>query len=168
MNNRSEQRITLGTIVAPHGVRGDLRLRPDIERPEVLKKLRQIYIGDTLYTLCAAHPHKNVYILHVEGIGDRNGAEAVVGRPASVPVSQIPPLPRGEYYYFQLMGLMVTEEDGREVGPIREIIQTGANDVYVAALPGGKELCIPAIPPVILSVDPAAGRMTVRLPEWED
>lgn len=167
MNKKSEQRVALGTIVAPHGVRGDLRIRPDIERPEVLKKLKSLMIGSRTYTLRSAAPHKNVYLLHVVGVEDRNASEALVGSEVSVPARDIPPLPSGQYYYFQLLGLSAVEEDGNVVGPIKEIIQTGANDVYVIGTRDGKELCVPAIPQVILAVDTDAGTMTVRLPEWE-
>lgn len=168
VNNASDERIEVGKIVAPHGVRGDLRIRPDIERPEVLKKIRRIFLGGKEYKLLSARPHKNIYILRVEGVEDRNMAETLIGKTAEVPLSVLPRLPEGEYYYFQLLGLMVCEENGHEVGPLKEIIETGANDVYVVGLPGGKELCLPAIPSCIRSVDLAAQRMTVCLPEWED
>lgn len=168
MNNISDTWIKVGKIVAPHGVRGDLRVLPDIERPEVMKSFKTIRFGGKDYKILSARPHKNVYIVHVEGVDDRNLAETMVGAGAEVQISALPPLPAGTYYYFQLLGLMIVEEDGHEVGRLSEIIETKANNVYVAALPDGKELCIPAIPSCILSVDLAAGRMTVRLPEWED
>lgn len=59
-------------------------------------------------------------------------------------------------------------EDGSPVGTVAEIIQTGANDVYVIRPAEGKDILLPAIPDCVLSVDPAAGRMTVRLQEWDD
>jgi len=167
VNKKSETRVALGTIVAPHGVRGDLRIRPDIERPEVLRKMKSLMIGDRTYTLVHAAPHKNIWLLHLTGVDDRNASEALVRKEVSAAAKDIPPLPPGEYYYFQLLGLEVREENGNVVGPIKEIIQTGANDVYVVGLPDGKELCLPAIPQVILAVDTDERRMTVKLQEWE-
>lgn len=167
MNNASDTLLSIGKIVAPHGVRGDLRILPSIERPEIIKKLKELYLGKKLYKISSARPHKNVYIVHLVGVDDRNLSETLVGKDVSVPRQAIPTLPKGQYYYFQLLELNAVEEDGHVVGPIKEIIQTGANDVYVISLPDGKELCIPAIPSCILSVDTEKGQMTVRLPEWE-
>lgn len=167
MNNASDSLIRIGKIVAPHGVRGDLRILPEIERPEVIKSLKKLYLGKELFSVTLAKPHKNVYIVHLKGVDDRNRSEELVGRPVSVPRTEIPPLPKGQYYYFQLLDLEVVEEDGHVVGPVKEIIQTGANDVYGIRLPDGKELCIPAIPSCILGIDLDKGTMTVRLPEWE-
>lgn len=127
--------ITLGRIVAPHGVRGDLRIRPDIERPEILKQCRALFIGKRLYTV-------------------------------TMEEKDLPRLPDGEYYYFQLLGLSVIAE-GKNIGEIKEIIKTGANDVYVVAVPKGKEICLPAIPSCILSIDIERKEMKVALPEWE-
>ena len=158
--------ITLGRIVAPHGVRGDLRIRPDIERPEILKQCRELFIGKRLYTVIMAKPHKNIYILHLKGVEDRNTAETLINLPVTMEEKDLPRLPDGEYYYFQLLGLSVTAE-GKNIGEIKEIIKTGANDVYVVAVPKGKEICLPAIPSCILSIDIERKEMKVALPEWE-
>lgn len=168
VNNASGKLIVVGKIVAPHGVRGDLRIRPDIERPEIFKKLKRIFLGGKEYKLLSSRPHKNIYILHAEGVDDRNTAETLIGKNGEVPLSELPKLPEGEYYYFQILGLTVCEEDGRVVGTVKEIIETGANNVYVVEQPGHKELCLPVIPSCVLSMDVEHGRMTVRLPEWEE
>lgn len=164
---KPDEKIIVGRIVAPHGVRGDLRILPDTDRPEIFKKLKTIYIGEKPYALKSARPHKNVYILHVEGVDDRNMAETLVSKIVEVPFSELPGRPEGTYYYFQLIGLEVVTEDGTKVGTLKEIMETGANNVYVIDGPEHKEILIPAIPSCVLSVDIDAGRMTVRLPEWE-
>lgn len=160
-----DEMIVVGRIVAPHGVRGDLRILPDTERPEMFKSLKTIYIGRKRYHLLSGRPHKNVYIVHVEGVDDRNTAETLVSEVVEVPFSLLPKLEEGTYYYFQLIGLSVVTEDGEAVGRLEEIMETGANNVYVIRN-GGKETLIPAIPSCVLSIDVDAGRMTVRLPEW--
>ena len=163
----SENFIEVGKIVAPHGVRGDLRVLPSIERPEILGKVRRLFWENTPHEVLLAKPHKNVYRVHVKGCDDRNGAEALVGKICFLPREEFPRLPDGEYYFFELLGLSIVADDGTEVGTLSEIIETGANDVYVAKK-DGTEICIPAIPDCILSVDMAARRMTVHLLEWED
>ena len=162
-----DEKIVVGRIVAPHGVRGDLRILPDTDRPEIFKKLKTIYIGGKQFHLLSARPHKNVYILHVEGVDDRNMAETLVSQTVEVPYGELPPRKKGTYYYFQLIGLEVVKEDGTKVGTLKEIMETGANNVYVIGTADHKEILIPAIPSCVLSVDTDAGRMTVRLPEWE-
>lgn len=164
---KPDEMIIVGRIVAPHGVRGDLRILPDTDRPEIFKKLKTIYIGGKLCHLLSARPHKNVYILHVEGVDDRNMAENLISKVVEVPFSELPKREEGSYYYFQLIGLQVVTEDGKAVGTVKEIIETGANNVYSISTPEGKEILIPAIPSCVLSIDVEAGRMTVRLPEWE-
>ena len=98
---------------------------------------------------------------------DRNGAEPLVGTPVEIPVAELPKLPEGEYYYFQLIGLTVVSDTGDTVGTLTEIIETGANNVYAVKTAEGKEIYLPAIPSCVLSVQPKEKTMTVHLPEWE-
>ena len=160
--------IEVGTLVAPHGVRGDLRIKPLIERPEILRKLSEIYIEGAPRKLLSAKPHKNIYILRLEGCDDRNAAEALIGKKVFLPEGDFPRLPQGEYYYFELLGLTVIEENGQIVGTLSEIIETGANDVYTVKANDGKEILIPAIPDCIKNVDLEKRTMTVHLLEWEE
>ena len=163
----SDEWMIVGRIVAPHGVRGDLRIFPDIERQEIFKSLKTLSIDGKVYKIISARPHKNIYILRVEGIEDRNGAELLVNRTAKAKISDLPVLKNGEYYYFQLIGMTVLSDTGETVGKIKEIIETGANDVYTVMTTEGKEMYLPAIPSCILSVEPEKEIMTVHLPEWE-
>lgn len=163
----ADELITVGRIVAPHGVRGDLRILPDTDRPEIFKKLKSICIGSDTYRLKSGRPHKNVYILHVDGVDDRNAAELLVGKQVTVPFSKLPPRKEGEYYYFQLTGLKVNDDAGRPVGTLTEVLETGANNVYVVTGEDGKEILLPAIPSCILAIDIDKGTMTVSLPEWD-
>lgn len=164
---KSDDLITVGRIVAPHGVRGDLRILPDTDRPSIYKKLKELVIGGKPYHLVSARPHKNVYILHLAEVNDRNMAETLIGKQVEVPFSELPKRPKGEYYIFDLIGLKVVTEEGETVGTLNEVLRTGANNVYAVKQPSGEELYLPAIPSVVLAVDIDKGIMTVRLPEWE-
>jgi 16S rRNA processing protein RimM len=75
-----------------------------------------------------------------------------------------PPLPEGEYYHHQLIGLAVQDERGLVLGVLTEILETGANDVYVVTAVGGNEILLPVIPGVVLDVDLPAKTMRVHLP----
>ena len=75
----------------------------------------------------------------------------------------IPPLPEGEYYQHQLLGLRVVSEDGQPLGELSQILSTGANDVYIVLPESGKEILVPAIDSVILSVDLPKGEMRIHV-----
>ena len=90
-------------------MRGDLRILPDTDRPEIFKTLKRLKIGGKFYKLLSGRPHKNVYILHVEGVDDRNMAETLIDKIVEVPFSELPERPEGTYYYFQLVGLEVVD-----------------------------------------------------------
>ena len=159
----SDELITIGRIVAPHGVRGDLRILPDTDRPSIYKKLKSIRLGGRTYGLLSARPHKNVYIVHLEGVDDRNTAETLVNQIVQVPLSALPERPEGSIYYFELVGMTVVTEEGDNVGTIKEVLKTGANDVYVVENGEGEEILLPAIRECILDVDVEKNVMTIHL-----
>ena len=77
----------------------------------------------------------------------------------------MPPPPDGSYYHFQVIDMDVVSEDGEPMGKVAEILTTGSNDVYVVRDPSSKDVLVPAIADVVLSVDPDQNRMIVRLPD---
>ena len=159
--------VSVGRIVAPHGVRGDLRMRPDFDHPEIFGTVKEIFIGNTPHRVLSCRPHKNIFILRLADVTDRNTAEALVGEGCALRAETLPELPEGEYYYDDLLGLTVVTDDGETVGELTEILQTGANDVYTVTDGDGEEILLPAIPDVILKIDLSSKTMTVKLPEWE-
>ena len=105
---------------------------------------------------------KNMVILHLDGVADRNAAELYRRRELYVPREDAVPLDEDEYYVADLIGMDVYREEGL-LGKLREVMQTGANDVYVVDSPEFGEVLIPAIKACIMKVDPAEGRMDVHL-----
>ena len=108
---------------------------------------------------------KGGLLLKLDSVDDRTSAERLRGKSLSVPANEVPPLPEGTYYHYQLIDLDVYTREGERLGAVREILATGANDVYVVGRPEAKDLLIPALKGVVVCVDLAAGRMIVRLPE---
>ncbi len=104
-------------------------------------------------------------LLKLDIVSDRNQAEQLRGREITITPEQVSPPPQGSYYHFQVLGLDVHSEDGENLGKVHEIIETGANDVYVVQLEGRRDMLIPALEDVILGVDLEEGSMTVHLPE---
>ena len=107
--------------------------------------------------------HGHQFRLQVLGCNDREAAEAYRGQEIQVRLDDAPDLPPGRYYHWQILGLRVLAEAGESVGVIRQILETGANDVYVLETESGGELLLPAITSVVRGVDLEAGVMTVRL-----
>ncbi|MGN6758623.1 MAG: ribosome maturation factor RimM [Thermomicrobiales bacterium] len=161
--------LSIGRIRTSHGVQGAFKMGLMTNHPEALRRLRIVYIGD------ARAPHQ---VRRVQLLG--NGKEALVtvadittpeavaplrGQTVWMALADAPRLPEGEYYHYQLLGLEVVDLEGRSLGRLAEILETGANDVYVVRGDQG-ELLLPAIAAVIREVDPEAGRMVVNPPEY--
>jgi 16S rRNA processing protein RimM len=158
----SEYDVHVGKIVAVHGLRGDVRVGPMSDIPGRCHTLREVLVktsrGASLRRVVSATQEpKGTWRLHLEGVDDRTAAEALRGALLMVREEDCPPLPEGEYYVHQIVGLQVETTDGRQLGPVTDVLETGANNVYVtdAGL-------IPAIPQVVKSVDLEAGKIIIE------
>jgi 16S rRNA processing protein RimM len=100
-----------------------------------------------------------VPIIRLEGIDSRQQAEAMIGRYLEV---EAEPLPEGTYYWHQIVGLVVADEEGRQLGTVVEVFRAGENEVYRVESEGQPDLLLPALREVILDIDLRAGRMIVR------
>ncbi len=161
--------VPVGKIVTTHGVRGAVKVQAygdtlgELEPGDkVLYAARGGAEGEL--TLVSLRPHKRVWIGEFEEIRDMDKAREFVGRDLLIPEDQLPELPEGEYYHFQLLGLSVETTDGRKLGILRNILETGSNDVYVVDREG-EELLVPAIEDVIREIDLDAKKVIVDLPE---
>ena len=108
---------------------------------------------------------KGILLVKLDNVADRTAADALRGQLLTVPEADAEPLQDGAYYHFQIMGVPVRTVDGEDLGRIAEIIATGANDVYVVRLEGRRDILIPAMEDVVLSVDLEGDGMTVQLPD---
>ena len=108
---------------------------------------------------------KDRLLLKLDGIDRRTNAEALRGKLLTVPQKSVRPLHDGSYYYFQIMGMGVWTDGGEFLGQVKEILTTGANDVYLVGNAPSKDLLVPALEGVVLEVSPSDNRMVVRLPE---
>jgi len=105
--------------------------------------------------------HKKALLLKLVGCDDRDAAGELRGMLVQVPIEEAAPLEEGEYYHFQLIGVRVETEDGELLGQVAQVMETGANDVYVVRGPRG-EVLLPALDDVILELDLGANLMVVR------
>lgn len=158
--------LIIGQIVGVHGVRGEVRVSIETDDPERFAILRRVYLGDERrrFRVQGTRLHKGQALVKLVGVNDRDAADTLRGQWVYVAMEDALPLAEGEYYQHQIMGLLVVTDAGEELGRVAEILETGANDVYVVRGRVG-ELLLPAVDEVVLSVDLEAGRMTVHVPE---
>jgi 16S rRNA processing protein RimM len=159
LNNQPHQipLVGLGRVAGVHGIRGEVKVRADAEAattdPEVFTALQEVWIGGRTHQVLATARHKNQVILRLAGVDTRDQAEALVGLPVQGDRRRFPPLPEGEYYWFQVMGLpVINVADGVLLGYLAEIIPTPAHDVYVVRQ-GEREILLPAVEDVIVEIN---------------
>ncbi|MCI8559900.1 MAG: 16S rRNA processing protein RimM [Dorea sp.] len=164
-----EDMLQVGVITAAHGVRGEVKVFPTTDDPARFKK-SQILILDTgreRLTLKVRNVKffKQFVILKFEGIDNINDIEKYKRCPLLVRREDAVPLEDDEYFIADMIGILVETEDGETFGTLKDVIKTGANDVYVIASETHGEVLIPAIKECILEVDIEAGRMKIHLME---
>ncbi len=161
--------LIIGEVLRPHGVQGEVRVRILTDYPERIANLGTVYLGSGIgakdlkpYQIEKVRFTPEFGLLKFRGINDRNAADRLRQRTMMIAIEDAVPLEEGEFFLYQLIGLSVILEDGRLLGNLTEVIETGANDVYVVKPPEGRELLIPAIPDVILKTDVQAGTILIR------
>lgn len=167
------QLFRVGEIVNTQGIKGEVRVLTVTDFPEErFQPGSQLVVGQsaataaTPVTVESARPHKQFILLKFVGIDSINDAEPLKKQTLFVSDAEQGDLAEGEFYYRQIIGLTVLEEEtGEELGTVREILSPGANDVWVVAKPGTPDLLIPYIPQVVHRVDLAAGKVYVELME---
>src|SRR4051794_2475405 len=160
-------KLAIGVIERPHGVHGEMRVRLTTDSPESFAKAKRLFLGDeeTQRRVLGVRFHQDNALLRLEGITTPEEVRTLSGTPIRTFASEVKPLAEGEYFYFQLIGINVVDETGESLGTLTDILETGANDVYVVSPPDGKEtILLPNIPSVILNIDLEAQTMMVRLP----
>ena len=156
--------VVVGLIRGFSGLHGEVRVEIATADPQRFSPGTLLFVGDTATQVQKARKYKKGIVLKLEGIDDRNQAEALMGQPLLVPEEDVPPLPEGDYYYFQILDMQVWTREDEFLGTIQEILHTGSNDVYVVRQQK-QEVLVPALEDVILEVDVKKQRMVVDLPE---
>lgn len=150
-------RVEIGKIVAAHGIKGEVRVLPWSDSPDRFSLLNQVFLckGEVVRPvhITSARPHKNVVVLGLQEVTSVDEAELLKDWTIEIEHEDLLPLTEGRYYIFQLIGLKVKKVDGTPIGVLTDVLQTGANDVYVVRGPEGRELMIPALKSVVKKVD---------------
>ncbi|MGE5463318.1 MAG: ribosome maturation factor RimM [Syntrophothermus sp.] len=159
--------LTVGFIRRPHGLRGEMVMDLHTDFPERMRSGRKLLVGEDhrSLTLAGARPHQTGLLVKFRGIDTPEDAGKLRNQWVYIQSSEAPPLPDGRIYQHELFGFQVVDENGQALGELVEILETGANNVYVVRDESGRELLLPAIPPVILNVDTERRVMRVHLLE---
>lgn len=157
-------RLAIGVIVGAHGVAGQVRMLIWTHFPERIPEIKQVFLDDDPEPrrLKSARVQGNIAVLTIEGVASRDAAEALRGKIVRVGPGDAAPLGEDEYYQYQLIGLEVFDEAGNRLGELVDILETGANDVYVVRDERGAETLLPALKDVILEIDLERGRIIAR------
>ena len=156
----ANQLLECGKIVNTHGIRGEVKIQPWADSPEVLCALPALYIDGAPVALRSARVHKGNVIALLEGVSDVDQAMLLKNKVVWLNRDDLR-LPEGAFFLADLIGLRVVDEEGQELGILNEVLSPSRQQVYVVK--GDRELMIPAVPQFILETNVAGGYIKVRL-----
>jgi 16S rRNA processing protein RimM len=166
-----EARVLVGIVLKTIGLKGELKIKPLTDNPDRYSEGAKVWAGGeggrpvplTVRSSRVAGRDIAVFFDEIDSI---EKAEAFRGKELFVPESDVPPLPEGEYYQFQVLGLEVYTSSGRLLGKVSDIIEAGEKDVYVVTGPGGKggksEFLIPVTDEAVEEIDVKGGKIKLR------
>lgn len=164
-----EQTFRVGVITSTHGLKGEVKVFPTTDDALRFKKLKDVLIdtGRELKPMEVEQVRffKNMVIVKFKGFDSIQDIEVFKGRDILVTRENAVELGPDENYIADLIGLDVVTDEGERLGTLTDVLQTGANDVYVVEMADGKEVLLPSIKQCILSVDLEAGKITVHVLE---
>ncbi|MGI6077522.1 MAG: ribosome maturation factor RimM [Fastidiosipilaceae bacterium] len=160
----------VGVIVGAHGIRGDVTTKNLSDVPGRLRHLKQAFLlspqRDRMHRVSLnTRPHKGQWIVHIEGIEDRDSAIAHKGWLLAITRAQAEPLPRGYIFVRDLIGLQVIDDQLGLIGKIKDVLTDREQNVYVVDREGKPDVLIPVVKAFIKSIEIADGMIKVSLPD---
>lgn len=157
--------LAVGRFRRPHGVRGEILMEVMTDFPERLKPGVTFFLGEEHrpIQLAAIRQHNKGLLVSLDGYQNREEVGVLRNQILFVRADDRPPLPEGEYYHHQLLGLQVVTEEGEALGVLAEIMETSANEIFVVRPESGKDILIPDIEEVVLEIDLESRKIVVRL-----
>jgi 16S rRNA processing protein RimM len=155
--------LAVGFLRRAHGVHGEVIMEVLTDFPERLKPNTQVFVGGNYQPMMilSVRNHHDGLLIKFSGFNKPEDAKQYRNQLVYVTAADRPKLPKGQFYHHELIGVDVMDEEGKIIGKLSEIVQTGANDVYVVSRPDAKELLLPVIPSVVLDID--ADRRLIRI-----
>ena len=151
-----------GEIVNTHGIHGEVRIVPWADSPEFLCRFSTLYVDGAAMALASSRVHKGSVIARFQGVDTVEQAMALKGRVVQLRRADAK-LPEGSFFIADIIGLPVIDEEGHELGVLKEVLSPSVQQVYVVE--GEREIMIPAVPSFILETNIQGGYIKVRLIE---
>lgn len=162
-----ETKLQVGVISSTHGVRGEVKVFPTTDDVKRFKRLKEVILDtgkeEITLEIEGVKFFKQFVILKFKGYDNINDIEKYKGKSLLVTRANAVRLRRDEYFIADLQGLTVVDEEDKVLGTLRDVMETGANDVYIIDMTDGREVLVPAIKECILHVDVEAGKMQIHL-----
>lgn len=157
--------IEVGKIVNTHGLKGEVKVNPWTDSPEVFESFENLYVSpEKCYPIVSVRYQKSCVLVKLSGVDSIEDAEKLKNRVVYTDRDIFEDLPDGVYLVSDIIGLEVFE-DGRLLGKVADVLNTGSNDVYVVRRGGARDLLVPAIKDVVSEINIADGRIDVILPK---
>jgi 16S rRNA processing protein RimM len=162
--------IAIGRVVRPQGRKGELLTESLSDRPDRFPSLRKVYVpaplgGAREVYVAGCWPHKGRFVLKLSGVDSIDAAEAYRGLELRIGTDELAALPEGSYYHHELKGLTVEDLEGRPLGTVLDVVETGAGAPVLVINDGPAERLLPLADEFVKRVDVSGGRLTVSLPE---
>ena len=162
-----EDLLQVGVVTTTHGVRGEVKVFPTTDDPARFKKLKNVIVDNGKIQremeICQVKFFKNMVILKFKDLDDMDEAQKLRQAKLFVTRDNAVELKENEYFIADLIGMEVVSDEGEELGIISDVLQTGANDVYVISKENARDILVPAIKDCIRNVDVEQNTMTVHL-----
>ncbi len=156
--------VVVGRVIGPWGLKGDLKIEPDTDSPKRFAPDSALYLNGQATTVARSRKSRQAIVVKLDLVNDRTHAESLRGALLTIPLADLEPLPEGTFYHFEIVDADVWTETGQFLGRVKEILQTGAHDVYVV-VQGDREVLVPAVADIVLEVSVEESKIVVRLPD---
>ncbi len=163
---KAPEHVRIGYVRRAVGLNGEVEVEPLTDDTGRFKPGLSVRAGAAVRQVEAVRNGAGTLVLKLIGVDDRDLADDLRGKYLEIETAEVQPLPEGSYYHWQLLGLEVFDIAGTRLGEITDIIDNPANDIYLLSAED-RQVLVPAVSEVVRSIDLAAGRMVVDLPEEE-
>lgn len=161
-------KLTIGVIGGTHGVQGELKLKLLTDHPEHLPAIRKVYLGesDTPTKLLGVRFQGEGALIHLEGVSTPEEGKLLGGLKVRIAGTDAKPLEEGEYFLFQLIGLVAVTSGGELIGTVTDILETGAHDVLTIRPETGPDILVPNHPRFVLEIAPERNQIVIDPPVY--
>lgn len=153
-------KLIVGEVLKPQGIRGELKIKPFTDDAEVFRAFSDVQIGGVSYKVLSVRTGGGAVFLGLRGVADRNAAELLRGKEVVIPRSEAPEPEEGRYYVADLLGCDIVTEGGKVLGKLKDVRQA-STDVYTL-FDGSRDILFPVADGVVVAVDVENGTITVN------